>query len=722
MEAHRASSARELVECSRTPRARVDSWGTPRKILCTPRTPGMISPKKPPKSEELDVASQLSLYSSPMMELASPVVDGAQEVTVHADCDPSSAVVTESLPRGTLMRVLETREMSGGEKRALLVLKGEVVPYGWITLQLMEGISVLRPAFARPLYEVVKSPIVRKRFELTSEVVDTLAVGTRLSIVDVRRAADGAQRACIMVLGDDVPLGWLTIRRPAKGSVTICQVGDDDKVMTTTPAPDQLCAARSVAPDDALTPAENRARKPRTPTATPPTPSTPAVRPTPATPGKFSSAAKAVVAAGRFTSGSFTSGSFNRGSFNRGSFNSGSCSSASFSKKEGLFDKQPSASSVLSAAGASDDVTASPSGQRRGSGDVMPASFKLKPSSTVEKVSQSLLERVSLLEEQIADSKQKVGVKLGEVLLERKVKVNELASSWLKRGEDPINKMEFRQQVKKFLSSDPAYKLDAKEVDELFESLDEDHRGTLDASELRAALKNLQETASCAVRENEKAQATLESARQRSEQAKEASTSTREFEEAELELASRKESRGIPARLGQLLYARNIKVNDIVNKWGDQAGVSPAAWKTNVRALGLEAEDNELDELFRTLDEDGDGTLDQQEIKTAMRHLQEQHRDAEAKDRKVAKRLADVSEFARAAQWELKVSMTADEKVKEAEAERLIEEQKLRAQAQEEQKAAAAAAVAKKKAAAAAAKAEFDAKVAARKGSVFDSG
>ena len=50
--------------------------------------------------------------------------------------------------------------------------------------------------------------------------------------------------------------------------------------------------------------------------------------------------------------------------------------------------------------------------------------------------------------------------------------------------------MEFRQHVRKLLGKEKA---DVKQVDELFDSLDEDRGGTLDVDEIRAALKRLME-------------------------------------------------------------------------------------------------------------------------------------------------------------------------------------------------------------------------------------
>ena len=176
------------------------------------------------------MATLLSLSSQPLMELASPAKGDVHDVSIHQGCETTSEVVRTSLPKGAMMYVLETREMPDGEKRARVVLKGEVVPLGWLTLASMDGTPSLRPAFARPLYAVVKAPVVRKTCSLTSEIVGTLPVGTKLNVVEYKRMADGSQRCCVVLLGDSAPYGWLTARRPDKGSVMIREVGEDGRV------------------------------------------------------------------------------------------------------------------------------------------------------------------------------------------------------------------------------------------------------------------------------------------------------------------------------------------------------------------------------------------------------------------------------------------------------------------------------------------------------------
>lgn len=72
-------------------------------------------------------------------------------------------------------------------------------------------------------------------------------------------------------------------------------------------------------------------------------------------------------------------------------------------------------------------------------------------------------------EAKLDDSRKPLPVKLGEKLVAMNIRIPELIAAWSKRANEPISKMEFRQHVKKLLE-----RPNVKEVDQLFESLDEE--------------------------------------------------------------------------------------------------------------------------------------------------------------------------------------------------------------------------------------------------------
>ena len=143
-------------------------------------------------------------------------------VNVHAECDLSSKVVAE-LSSHTRLYIFETRELDDGTRRVLIMLEGDSSPLGWATAITPDGIPLIY-LFARPLYEVEKRPLkVRQHFEATSKYLKQLPAGTRMHIIEHRRTKDGAQRVCVVVIGESEPTGWVTLKKP-NGLKTLVEV------------------------------------------------------------------------------------------------------------------------------------------------------------------------------------------------------------------------------------------------------------------------------------------------------------------------------------------------------------------------------------------------------------------------------------------------------------------------------------------------------------------
>ena len=87
-------------------------------------------------------------------------------------------------------------------------------------------------------------------------------------------------------------------------------------------------------------------------------------------------------------------------------------------------------------------------------------------------------------------------------------------------------------------------------------------------------------------------------------------------EEAKLE-----EARGrlpVTAKLGEILRVKNMRSPGSIFRAWDADGseqISPIEFRDQMRALGLEATDIEIDEMFREFDSDDSGFLDAPEIK-----------------------------------------------------------------------------------------------------------
>ena len=124
-----------------------------------------------------------------------------------------------------------------------------------------------------------------------------------------------------------------------------------------------------------------------------------------------------------------------------------------------------------------------------------------------------------------------------------------------------ISKHEFRVNVRKLGLSEK--QATTKELDELFESLDIDGSGALETSEMRLALKRLQEEVADVKGQYAYVQVRADSIRQVAAAYDGARLDTLAFEKAEIMLD---EMRGgsVASRLGALLKSRNVKVSEIV--------------------------------------------------------------------------------------------------------------------------------------------------------------
>ena len=149
-------------------------------LWLTPRKAGMISPTLTLRAEQLDVATLMWLTSQPVMEVV-PSPSGLQ-LYVQAECETMNDLVGDAVPIDARFYILESRRLPNGAKRAHVVLKGQEAPFGWLTQESPDGRSNIRSVYARPLYQVVRLAVVRKRFELTSEEIGTLPIGSKLHI------------------------------------------------------------------------------------------------------------------------------------------------------------------------------------------------------------------------------------------------------------------------------------------------------------------------------------------------------------------------------------------------------------------------------------------------------------------------------------------------------------------------------------------------------------
>lgn len=196
---------------------------------------------------DFDVLTSTWVASQPLLEIAPPPSErfltrkgqSRHVVRVQASWKVESETLAALRPH-TLLRVLETRELTDGSKRAMIALHRAKRPLGWLVMTTADGEPILQ-IFARPIYEVTRAAVkVRREFDLGSKYVGQLRMGTRLHVVDTRRASRGDTRVAVRVLGEMVITGWITSTR-SEGARMLLEVSQETD--TVEMLGEQICPA-----------------------------------------------------------------------------------------------------------------------------------------------------------------------------------------------------------------------------------------------------------------------------------------------------------------------------------------------------------------------------------------------------------------------------------------------------------------------------------------------
>ena len=711
------------------------SSSTPRKSVSTPRNAspfGVLSNafkldlSKSREKPKLTMREQLKLAGQPRMEIvAMPPNESHVRVSKDWPLD-SPLVMSAQLKRGTRFRVLEKKQVpEKGLKRARIVLQGEVLPLGWITMQAEDGeCATVRPTHARPLYVVCASPLVRKRFEMSSRAVCMLPVGTKLHLVDSRRTAEGDKRVCVVLLGQDEPLGWITARRSATDWVSIREVDDDDPLLfspmpsppASRPGTARKGSPRAKSPRDferwfprsprdqqhanfAASIAEARAKKfgGASPTGSPNTSPPPTARAT--SPAASPRSPRYRVSMDRLKILAEREEALRRAFEALIDENEGEKKDEDADKKaEDEADKKRKAS--LAKRERSDEANA-----------------PILASSVLEEAVDLCRAQVVEMEDILDPSKKKMEILIGEAL--QGVKVMQLVQSWGNTESlSLITKITFRQHVRKLLEKvDIVVPITAKQIDALFERLDQDKGGALEINEVKDALKSLQNAAAAAAKDSGGIREKIERILVREALGKEALTATREMEEANAEMERLLSNKTVPAKLGVQMLVKRMKVADVIQKWdpNNEGKLDKTSFRQQVKGLGVDAEGREIEEYYDTLNTEGDKSLSMTIIRETLKTIID---DATARDqslREIKKNLGELAKSARAAQQAYKKQQRIDDAlaaVEGEEAEKIAEERAAREREEEE----ARRVIREEKARARkAAKAVFDAAVAAKR-------
>ena len=689
-----------------------------------------------------------------MEEIASQPADGTPReadytVAVTKTSHMQSGIVKRLQP-GTKIHLLSTCVLNDGTRRACVALQGSISALGWVSARNESGAPLFH-RYARPLYEVVSpSPLKLRRLQdKNSQFVAQIAEGTRLHIAEIKKTADGDTRASVVVLGhsripDERPAGWITVMKSSNPVATIRELPVDgcDPVTPTSGSGLNLRVS------------EPKMQLPTKHPSLPPTPWLAALSSPPASPPRpkpgSPSARSSPDSLKPTTFGFYTSPVIGHDEPITSrvavapTWPLTACSSrglgSSPAKKRPAKKKSPPSGGEVPGSpdgDAGDEkprntwqarlqkhkaALAAAAGGKEGLAKEKPKDKnepkELFKSSFIQKAIDEILKAADE-EEKVLDKKgfRNLAMQLGDMVGAKSAAdktgnfVDNLMREWDPNRDGTITKMEFRGNVRKMLP-----KADTKEIDDLFNQLDDDHSGEMDVSEIKGALRKLQKSAAAAAATQSAVLARSAEMRAKAERLRGVKAETLVYEEAVLELEAA-EKKGVGAALGFAIKEKGLNVNDIVSKWGNNkpGQVSKKEFRDGVRGVLPSTSGAEVDTLFGTLDADGGGALDTEELKDALRMLIKESAAVKDLVRNLKAKVAEVMKPAKAAQGQWRKEKREEEEAAAAEVERLAreaEEQEARAA---EEKAAKLAAAAAKAAAAAAEKAEQDARIAAKR-------
>jgi Ca2+-binding EF-hand superfamily protein len=253
--------------------------------------------------------------------------------------------------------------------------------------------------------------------------------------------------------------------------------------------------------------------------------------------------------------------------------------------------------------------------------------------------------------------------KLGNILMNKSIKVGDLIKEWDRNNDGDVSKNEFRVNVRKL----GLEVVDGKDLDKLYDELDRSGGGSIDVADLKVALVQLQNDARAVVERGQLAEKVASFAITVAEALEGAAREAAVYEAANLEVTSMKDNRSAESRLGALLTTRNVKIGDAMRNWDSDGdgSISMGEFAAEITKLGFKSEQpDELDSVFRKLDDDGSGSLDLDELKVALKSLQDEAVNVVKDEKAKVASLTTVKRAAKAAQKAaFEVQEEADEKI-----------------------------------------------------------
>jgi Ca2+-binding EF-hand superfamily protein len=256
-------------------------------------------------------------------------------------------------------------------------------------------------------------------------------------------------------------------------------------------------------------------------------------------------------------------------------------------------------------------------------------------------------------------------------------KVEQLAHEWDENGDGSITLMEWRKSIRGNASVEAS---DVRELDELFKSLDTDHSGSIEINELKVAVKQCKTEESRVLALQAKGQAKVDHLREHAVEAQAAYEATKHLDELyarwveiEIMLGKHRFKKGekIPGSLAPRMYAsmmkRGNKISELANK--KDGKIDFKEFTATVTGFVPSATEEDLRELFTTLDKDGGGAIERQELADLMYVIQRKATEAAGTESSLVTAVDAAADTACELHNALAKGLAEDEEAAKAEAE-----------------------------------------------------
>ena len=233
---------------------------------------------------------------------------------------------------------------------------------------------------------------------------------------------------------------------------------------------------------------------------------------------------------------------------------------------------------------------------------------------------------------------------------------------WDRQGQGKLSSNEFRVAMKTPPPNGLGVEHDHKEIDAFFEKIDKDKTGILETPQLRAAFEPMIAHAKKTFKEQKAIYEIGNAVRQKAEYIRDVEAQTKDLEKEEENLVHVRNTQPVKVQLGRLLVKNQMKISDVLIKWDtrNDGEIGRGDFRKHSRALGVVASTEDLDACFDSIDADGGGSLDVDELRVAFKELAAQAKAAQGAEAELERRIVFKRKDVRMAQLELTATVSTE--------------------------------------------------------------